>query len=94
MVMCNTCMNKWVTTGSRSNDERSREEKEFEAQKVKEPHQKKSRRNLERDNSNQKATTFFPDKNGCTHADRFTWQMSNHKYYFSQRDCKGGDSIN
>ena len=37
MVMCNTCMNKWVTTGSRSNDERSREEKEFDARKVKAP---------------------------------------------------------
>ena len=26
MVMCDTCMNKWVTTGSQINDERSREE--------------------------------------------------------------------
>ena len=85
MVMCDTCMNKWVTTGSRSNDERSREEKEFDARRVKAPLKRSSRRNLERDNSNPKATTYFPDKNGCTHADRSTWQMSNHKCYFSQR---------
>ena len=85
MVMCDTCMNKWVTTGSRSNDERSREEKDFDAQKAKGPNKRSSRRRVETDNSHPKATTFFPDENGCTHADRDTWQMSNHKCYFSEK---------
>ena len=51
MVMCDTCMNKWVTTGNGSNDEPSRQEKESDAQKVKAPQKRSSWRKLESDNS-------------------------------------------
>ena len=87
MVMCDTCINKWVTTGSQSSGEQLRQEKEVDAQKLKAPQKRTSRRKLESDNSDPKATTFKPDENGCTHGDRSTWKMSTHKCYSNKRWC-------